>query len=57
MSYVAVFHLIYKGDKLCQISLTTMWAKGRFGNMVEFVTKAKELGFTRNFLREKGIAG
>ncbi|GAG75292.1 unnamed protein product [marine sediment metagenome] len=33
-----------------------MWAKGRFDNMVEFVTKAKELGFTRNFLREKGIA-
>ena len=28
------------------ISLSTMWAKGRFGNMTEFVTKAKGLGFT-----------
>ena len=29
-----------------EISLSTMWAKGRFGHMAEFATKAKELGFT-----------
>jgi hypothetical protein len=33
-----------------------MWANGKFGNMAEFVTKAKESGFAHNFLREKGIA-
>jgi sugar phosphate isomerase/epimerase len=31
---------------LPEISLSTMWAKGRFGHMAEFATKAKELGFT-----------
>jgi len=31
---------------LLEISLSTMWAKGRFSHMVEFVAKAKELGFT-----------
>jgi len=31
---------------LPKISLSTMWAKGRFGHMAEFTTKAKELGFT-----------
>ena len=28
------------------VSLSTMWAKGRFSHMAEFTTKAKELGFT-----------
>jgi len=31
---------------LPEISLSTMWAKGRFGHMAEFAIKAKELGFT-----------
>jgi len=31
---------------LPQISLSTMWTKGRFGSMSQFVAKAKELGFT-----------
>ena len=29
-----------------RISLSTMWAKGRFGNMAEFVARARESGFT-----------
>ena len=29
-----------------EVSLSTMWAKGRFSHMAEFATKAKELGFT-----------
>ena len=28
------------------VSLSTMWAKGRFSHMAEFAAKAKELGFT-----------
>ncbi|MGQ9545783.1 MAG: sugar phosphate isomerase/epimerase family protein [Dehalococcoidia bacterium] len=31
---------------MLEVSLSTMWAKGRFGSMVEFVAKARELGFT-----------
>lgn len=31
---------------MCQISLSTMWAKDRFGNIAEFVVKAREFGFT-----------
>jgi len=31
---------------LPRISLSTMWAKGRFGNMAEFVARARESGFT-----------
>jgi sugar phosphate isomerase/epimerase len=31
---------------LPQVSLSTMWAKGRFSHMAGFATKAKELGFT-----------
>ena len=31
---------------MSQISLSTMWAKGRFGSMSQFVAKAKESGFT-----------
>jgi sugar phosphate isomerase/epimerase len=31
---------------LPEVSLSTMWAKGRFSHMAEFTTKAKELGFT-----------
>jgi sugar phosphate isomerase/epimerase len=31
---------------LLQVSLSTMWAKGRFSHMAEFAAKAKELGFT-----------
>jgi len=31
---------------LPEVSLSTMWAKGRFSHMAEFATKAKELGFT-----------
>ncbi len=30
-----------------EVSLSTMWAKGRFKHMAEFVAKAKKLGFTR----------
>ncbi len=32
---------------MSQISLSTMWAKGRFNNMAKFVARARELGFTR----------
>jgi sugar phosphate isomerase/epimerase len=35
-----------KDNKLFEVSLSTMWAKGRFSNMAGFVTKAKEFGFT-----------
>jgi sugar phosphate isomerase/epimerase len=35
-----------KGGKLLEVSLSTMWAKGRFGHMAEFAAKAKEFGFT-----------
>ena len=28
-----------------QISLSTMWAKGRFSHMPQFVTKVKKFGF------------
>jgi len=35
-----------KGGKLLEVSLSTMWAKGRFSHMAEFAAKAKELGFT-----------
>jgi len=31
---------------LPEVSLSTMWAKGRFSHMAEFAAKAKELGFT-----------
>jgi sugar phosphate isomerase/epimerase len=31
---------------LFEVSLSTMWAKGRFSHMAGFVTKAKEFGFT-----------
>jgi len=31
---------------LPEVSLSTMWVKGRFSHMAEFTTKAKELGFT-----------
>jgi sugar phosphate isomerase/epimerase len=31
---------------LVEVSLSTMWAKGRFSHMATFVSKAKELGFT-----------
>ena len=31
---------------LLQVSLSTMWAKGRFSHMAEFAAKVKELGFT-----------
>jgi len=31
---------------LLKISLSTMWAKGRFSHMAGFVAKARELGFT-----------
>jgi sugar phosphate isomerase/epimerase len=31
---------------LPQVSLSTMWAKGRFSHMARFAAKAKELGFT-----------
>ena len=30
-----------------EISLSTMWAKGRFSRMAEFASKAEELGFTQ----------
>jgi sugar phosphate isomerase/epimerase len=32
---------------LPEVSLSTMWAKGRFSHMAGFVAKARELGFTR----------
>jgi len=31
---------------LLEVSLSTMWAKGRFSHMAGFATKARELGFT-----------
>jgi len=31
---------------LLEVSLSTMWAKGRFSHMAEFAARAKELGFT-----------
>jgi sugar phosphate isomerase/epimerase len=31
---------------LFEVSLSTMWAKGRFSHMADFATKARELGFT-----------
>jgi sugar phosphate isomerase/epimerase len=31
---------------LLEVSLSSMWAKGRFSHMARFVSKAKELGFT-----------
>ena len=31
---------------MLEVSLSTMWAKGRFSHMAEFATKAKGLGFT-----------
>jgi sugar phosphate isomerase/epimerase len=34
------------GGKLLEVSLSTMWAKGRFSRMAGFAAKAKELGFT-----------
>jgi sugar phosphate isomerase/epimerase len=34
------------GNMSPQISLSTMWAKGRFGNMMDFAAKAMEFGFT-----------
>jgi sugar phosphate isomerase/epimerase len=35
-----------RDNKLFEVSLSTMWAKGRFSHMAGFVTKAKEFGFT-----------
>jgi sugar phosphate isomerase/epimerase len=35
-----------KGSKLLEVSLSTMWVKGRFSHMAGFAAKAKELGFT-----------
>ncbi len=32
---------------MCQVSLSTMWAQGRFKHMAEFAAKAKEFGFTQ----------
>ena len=34
------------GSKLPEVSLSTMWAKGRFSHMAGFTAKARELGFT-----------
>ena len=31
---------------MLEVSLSTMWAKGRFSHMAEFAAKARELGFT-----------
>jgi len=35
-----------KGSKLSEVSLSTMWAKGRFSHMAEFAARLRELGFT-----------
>ncbi|MFO7995547.1 MAG: TIM barrel protein [Dehalococcoidia bacterium] len=35
-----------KGSELFGVSLSTMWAKGRFGHMAAFAAKALEFGFT-----------
>ena len=35
-----------RDNKLFEVSLSTMWAKGRFSHMAGFVAKAKEFGFT-----------
>ncbi len=40
------FNTFEKGSKLLEVSLSTMWAKGRFSHMAEFATRAKELGFS-----------
>lgn len=31
---------------MAEVSLSTMWAKGRFSHMAEFAAKLRELGFT-----------
>ncbi len=35
-----------KDNESPEVSLSTMWAKGRFARMAEFVGRARELGFT-----------
>jgi len=35
-----------RDNKLFEVSLSTMWAKGRFSHMAGFIAKAKEFGFT-----------
>jgi sugar phosphate isomerase/epimerase len=35
-----------RGSRLLEVSLSTMWAKGRFSHMAGFAAKARELGFT-----------
>ena len=35
-----------RDNKLFEVSLSTMWAKGRFSHMAGFIDKAKEIGFT-----------
>jgi sugar phosphate isomerase/epimerase len=40
------FTTFEKAGKLFEISLSTMWAKGRFSHMAGFAARAKELGFT-----------
>ena len=36
-----------EGSRLALVSLSTMWAKGKFSHMAEFVAKAKRFGFTQ----------
>ncbi len=45
MTLVSEAHHV-KGSKLFGVSLSTMWAKGRFDHMAGFVAKAEALGFT-----------
>ncbi|MFO7773491.1 MAG: TIM barrel protein [Dehalococcoidia bacterium] len=45
MTSVSGAHRV-KESKLFEVSLSTMWAKGRFGHMAAFAAKALELGFT-----------
>jgi sugar phosphate isomerase/epimerase len=40
------FTTFEKGSKVLEVSLSTMWAQGRFSHMAKFAAKAIELGFT-----------
>jgi sugar phosphate isomerase/epimerase len=46
VTLVLEFTTFEKGSKVLEVSLSTMWAKGRFSHMAEFAAKARELGFT-----------
>ena len=45
MTSVRAAHYV-TGNKRSEVSLSTMWAKGRFAHMAGFASRAEELGFT-----------